>query len=270
MTELKELSNIQSIKFVRNRFYEIYFEYGTKYGHETARGEKERKEFINSLPADAIVRPTEITFYEFTIYFNDGTSPKDFSVGKTRLEEFYSNSITLPYGDFRDQIFYCYHALHYLKLNLAAGTFKHLEIQVPLQILKDGITELEAMPLPEDTSSSTLVKEITEDVVNFWKPLVNFNWGEGAYELFLENQNRSASYDKTLSDLVDHVHTMAKNYSKNQNEPFYLNIFKEDDKNFLWSIQDKTYRRVFNGGIIWHADYVDNQITESGHYSIHT
>lgn len=269
---LKSLSDIESFSVTRNQFYEIAnFDASGRISFDMLRGEKQRKQALEKFAAeDKTPMLTTITFYDFSIKFNDGTPSQEFSVNSTRLEDFYSKKIIMPYGDYQDQVFHMYDSIFCLKLNSAFDHLKTVQIEMPLQLLKDEIEYLNLLPLPEEMTTTTTVKEITQNVISFWKPAVNFNWGSGAYELYSENRNKSAQNNRTLTDLVDSLHTMARNYSKNQNNPSYLNIFKDSDDDFVWSIQNADKRTVFNGGIIFHRDYENDKPVETGHYSIHT
>lgn len=269
---LKSLGDIHSIALTRNHSYEItIFNPSGKISYETARGQKQLKQLLDKFePGSKAYDLTEFTFYEFNIEFNDGTRPQDFSISKRQLENFYSKQIILPCSDFREQVFYMYDSLYCLRLDPSSSYLKTVQIEIPLQIIKDEIDRVNRLPLPEESTKTSIVTEITEEIINFWKPSVSFNWGSGAYELYSQNRNASAQNNKTLTDLIDSLHHMARNYSKNQHNPSFLSIYKDSDNDFVWSIQNAEKRTVFNGGIIFHHDYKDNEFTGTGHYSIHT
>ena len=200
---------------------------------------------------------------------NDGTELNSFTINENELKDLYRGMVQ---RDLSDRYFaFEWGQLTYFEMD--DKNYRRYKIEMPLDVFKTAINRL-IHKTPGNCGGAHIMFRLDDRHRIFHKPNVTLEFTDDAANIYAENIDvpaYSSRDGRTLESLIqERVHS-ATGYSKNQNDPVTVHISKDSDKSLYFYMSDKEgKRRGYNGGIIFHRDYIGNEQLETGHYSVHT
>lgn len=272
-----DLDDIAKIKVSRNDRRTITYKstYGnqteTPYSAESAarfyREVAERKLKIISVKREPSCR--------IVIVLRDGRELPMIDLFGAESEAFWKGQYQPAYSSTRQACFEPW-GINYLLMDEDKGLMARIRLEVPREILQAAIAQV---PLA-NYSESRGTFYVGDRHRRFWKPTVRVDMDAETLQAYRANWDVSRPGERNLRDQMKNLVNIARNLSRNRKNPGILHIRQEGKdlradgsegpRSFNWWTESGTGKRGMNGGLIYHANYANNQRLDTGGYSVHT